>query len=426
MAADVGTVIRSARAAARLTQGQLGAACGYSSSAVSRIEAGSLRPGREALLQIAEALRIRPEELGLAPDPTSTRRPPMVGGPDLEEDAVRRRSMLAGMVGVGAALAGTPASAAAPPAPSGNPMGPLERALFAPETAAPLPLPRLGSVLSAAHREFTAAKYVALGQRLPGLLASAEATRDGASGRAREQAHGAVARSYVLATELALKQHADVAWVAADRALAAARASGDPVVVGEAARVLAITMRRAGRSGAAVDLLRRTAGSLDGAEGQAVGSTLLMTAAYTAACAGERSDALDLIGEAEQSVVRIPKLPGQELFTVDATPEQADLYWVGVHNALGTPDEAVGYAARIDARRLPTAERRARLGTDTARMWQQLGDHKRTFAALRLVEQAAPEEARRPALRAMTAGLMYGPVQLPGLREFAQRTGASV
>jgi hypothetical protein len=305
-------------------------------------------------------------------------------------------------------------------------MHPLERALFAPETAVPVPLPRLGSALSAAHREFTAAKYLALGQRLPGLLASAEATRDEASGRVREQAHGAVARGYVLATELALKGHADVAWVAADRALAAARASGDPVVVGEAARVLAITMRRAGRSSAAVELLRRTAASLAGVEGQAVGSTLLMTAAYTAACAGERSNALDLMGEAEQAVARIPKLPGQELFTVDATPEQTDLYWVGVHNALGTPDEAVRYAARIDPRRLPTAERRARLGTDTARMWQQLGDHKRTFAALRLVEQAAPEEVRRPALRAMTAGLVYGPAQMPGLREFAQRTGALV
>ncbi|WP_371493588.1 hypothetical protein OG871_38485 [Kitasatospora sp. NBC_00374] len=110
---------------------------------------------------------------------------------------------------------------------------------------------------------------------------------------------------------------------------------------------------------------------------------------------------------------------------MDATPAQADLYWIGVHNALGTPDEAVRYASRIAPAALPTAERRARLGTDTARMWQQLGDHRQTFAALRLVEQAAPEEAQRPALRAMTAGLLYGPVALPGLREFAQRTGAA-
>jgi transcriptional regulator with XRE-family HTH domain len=424
-ALEIGTVIRSARAAVRLTQAQLGAACGYSASAVSRIEAGSLRPGREALLRIAETLKMRPEALGVAPDHTRTGTAHRVDGPESEEDAVRRRSMLAGMMGVGAALAGMPAPAsAAPVVPAGDPVGPLERAMFTPEQLPPMTLPKLGASLSAAHREFTAARYSALGQRLPALLGAAESTRDQVSGRAREQAHGALARGYVLATELALKQHADLAWVAADRALAAARASGDPVVVGEAARVLAITMRRAGRSTAAVELLRRTAGSLDGREGLAVGSTLLMTAAYTAACAGQRGDALDLMGEAQQAVVQVPAAGGTELFTVDATPAQVNLYWVGVHNALGTPDEGVPYAARISPGGLPTAERRARLGTDTARMWQQLGDHRRTFAALRLVEQSAPEEVRRPALRAMTAGLLYGPTSLPGLREFAARTGA--
>lgn len=412
---EVSTVIRSARAAARLTQAQLGLACGYSASAISRIEGGKLEPGRESLLQIAAELSIPPERLGVA----------IVAGPESQEDAVRRRSMLAGMVGVGmgAALGGAPTASAAT-APTVDPAIGLERALFSPDAVPAVSLPRLGKALSVAHADFTAARYVSLGAHLPGLLGAAEATREASAGRAREQAHAAAARGYVLATELALKQHADVAWVAADRALTAARVSGDPVVVGEAARVLAITMRRAGRPGGAVDLLRRTAGSLDGREGLAVGATLLMTAAYTAACAGQRTDALDLMGEAEQAVAQVPRQPGIELFTVDATPAQAALYWIGVHNALGTPDEAVRYARSINPAVLPNAERRARLGTDTARMWQQLGDHRKTFAALRLVEQAAPEEARRPALRAMTAGLLYGPVQIPGLREFAQRTGA--
>jgi transcriptional regulator with XRE-family HTH domain len=411
---NMGTVIRAARAAARLTQAQLGLACGYSASAISRIEAGKLEPGREALLRIAAELGIPPERLGVA----------MVAGPECQEDAVRRRSMLAGMVGVGmgAALGSSPASAA--PVPAGDPAIGLERALFSPDAVPAVSLPRLGKALSAAHADFTAARYISLAQHLPGLLGAAEATREVSAGRAREQAHAAAARGYVLATELALKQHADVAWVAADRALTAARASGEPVVVGEAARVLAITMRRAGRPEGAVDLLRRTASSLEGREGAAVGATLLMTAAYTAACAGQRTDALDLMGEAEQAVARVPRQTSTELFTVDATPAQAALYWIGVHNALGTPDEAVKHARSVNPAVLPTAERRARLGTDTARMWQQLGDPKRTFAALRLVEQAAPEEVRRPALRAMTAGLLYGPVQLPGLREFAQRTGA--
>ncbi|MGW3052547.1 hypothetical protein [Kitasatospora sp. NPDC001175] len=191
--------------------------------------------------------------------------------------------------------------------------------------------------------------------------------------------------------------------------------------------MLAITMRRAGRTDAAIDLLRRIAQPLieqRGVEPRAVGASLLMTAAYTAACGHHRADALDLMACAEQTVTGLQTGPGQRLFTVDATSEQLHLYWIGVNNALGTPDEGVQHAARINPRALPTAERRARLGTDVARMWHQLDDPRRTFTALRMVEQAAPEEVRRPALRAMTADLLYRPAPLSGVREFARRTGA--
>ncbi|QNE73239.1 hypothetical protein F0344_00005 [Streptomyces finlayi] len=87
------------------------------------------------------------------------------------------------------------------------------------------------------------------------LIATAEATRDATSGRTRERAQAAVARAYVLATELTVKQHSEAAWATADRALIAARASGDPRPLSDATRVLAITIRRAGRSAAAVDFL---------------------------------------------------------------------------------------------------------------------------------------------------------------------------
>ncbi|MFF2898610.1 hypothetical protein [Streptomyces sp. NPDC057966] len=73
---------------------------------------------------------------------------------------------------------------------------------------------------------------------------------------------------------------------------------------------------------------------------------------------------------------------------------------------------------------LGNTERVARYLTDAARMWHQLGDGRRTFSALRAIERTAPEEVRRPALRTLTADLLYAPGSLPGLREFAVRTGA--
>ncbi|MFE1989730.1 hypothetical protein [Streptomyces mirabilis] len=57
-------------------------------------------------------------------------------------------------------------------------------------------------------------------------------------------------------------------------------------------------------------------------------------------------------------------------------------------------------------------------------MWHQLNNPRATYAALRGIEHQAPEEACRPAVRALTADLVYGSVALPGLKEYAVRTGA--
>ncbi|WP_051790735.1 hypothetical protein [Streptomyces sp. NRRL S-1022] len=151
-------------------------------------------------------------------------------------------------------------------------------------------------------------------------------------------------------------------------------------------------------------------------------TTLLLTGAYSAATGRDRSTALALLEEAEQETERHPAVPG--LFTVEATRTQVDVYQIGVLNALSTPDEAVTVAARLNLARMPTAKRRARAWTDVARTWNALGDGSQTFAALRQVEREAPQEVRRPSLRALTAGLLYGPTRIEGVREFAAPTGA--
>lgn len=416
---EIGALLRGARCAKRLTQAQVGEVCGYSASAVSRIESGKLSLDYSSLMRFAAFLEIPSDRLCASALPDIVNVATVAGeGRSDEEDAVRRRELLTGMVAAGAtaAVGAGPASAATPPD--------LELSLFRLPQAAPMPLPSLVRQVAVARRDFCATEYTRLGNVLPGLIASAEATRDASAGRAREEASVALARAYVLAAELATKQHSDAAWVAADRALAAARSSGIPVAVGEASRVLAIAMRRSGRSTAAVHLLTKEAADLDANRDHtgAVRTTLLLTGAYSAAAGRDRSTALTLLEEAEQEVDRRPAVPG--LFTVEATRTQVDVYRIGVLNVLGTPDEAVKVTAQLDVSHLPTPERRARAWTDVARMWNALGDGRQTFAALRQVEQEAPQEVRRPALRALTAGLLYGPAQVEGLREFAARTGA--
>ncbi|MFJ2170583.1 helix-turn-helix domain-containing protein [Streptomyces griseofuscus] len=416
--AEIGALLR-ARCSARLTQMQVGKACGYSASAVSRIESGRLRVDYPTLMRLATFLRIAPEQLRALAVPGMANVATVAGGcRSVEEDEVRRRELLTGAVAAGAtAVVGARPAAAAEPVD-------LEVALFRLPQVEPVPLPRLAGQVSAARRDFCATQYTRLRQTLPGLIAAATATRDVSTGQAREEADLVLAPSYVLAAELATKQHSDAAWVAADRALAAARRSGIPVAVGEASRQLAIAMRRSGRSTAAVHLLTKEADDLDAFRDHtgAVRTTLLLTGAYSAATGQDRSTALALLEEAEQEAGRHPAVPG--LFTVEATRTQVDAYRISVLNALGTPDEAVAVADRLEVDRMPTAERRARARTDVARMWNALGDGKQTFAALRRVEAEAPQAVRRPALRALTAGLLYGPTRIEGVREFAARTGA--
>jgi transcriptional regulator with XRE-family HTH domain len=420
-AREIGAELRAARCRLRLTQAQVGSSVGYSASAVSRIEAGRMRLELERLRAFANALSIPLDRLIRTSGPCGTMLGTVERSAD-EEDAVRRRSLLTGALAAGASALGAPPASAAPMA--SDPAAPLEDYLFRLPAAAPVPAARLAQEMASARADYCAGRYAALGHALPSLLAAATATREEASGHAREKASVVLARAYVLAAELALKQHSDAAWAAADRALTAARSSGHPVPVGESSRVLAITMRRSGNCPSAVRLLTREAEDLDSEQEQtaAVRTTLMLTAAYSAATGGDRSTALDLLDAAEEETSRREAPSG--LFTVDATHTQVDVYRIGAFNALGTPDEGVEVARRINIASMPTAERRARAWTDTARMWHALGDTRKTFAALQRVEQEAPQEARRPALRALTSNLLYAPVRVPGIRDFAARTGA--
>ncbi|MCB5170135.1 helix-turn-helix domain-containing protein [Streptomyces bambusae] len=418
---DLGAIFRSARHALRLKQEDVARAVGYSRSAISRIEGNRMRVDLDTRLRLAQVLRIPPEQvagfpLSAAPVIDTVGALPM---PD-KEDAMRRRNLL-GALAAGASAIALPGTAEARPAPVS-----FDDMLFRLPSTDPAPLRALASQAAAARTAFTAARYSDLGRALPGLLSAAEATRDAAVGRARQQANAILARAYVLACELAAKQHSDTAWVAADRALAAARASGMPIPVGEAARVLAITMRRSGNCSSAVSFLTTETAALDPAEERtaAVRTTLLLTAAYSAAAGGDRATALSLLDEADETVERWPQAPGG-LFTVEATKTQAAVYRIGVHTTLGTPDEAVEIARGLNIDLMPTAERRARAWTDTARMWHALGHGQQAFTALRHVEQEAAQEVRRPALRALTSNLLYGPTRVEGLREFAVRTGAA-
>jgi len=153
----------------------------------------------------------------------------------------------------------------------------------------------------------------------------------------------------VLASELALKANEDgIAWVAADRALPAARDSGDPAAIAAASRAVAMAMRRQGHYDGATAMLTSTALTLGAGHGNppprvlAAYGSLLCTAAYACAQNGNKSQASDLISEARAAADRMGSTrAGRSVFSA----ANVEVYQISIHTALGDSAGALTHAA---------------------------------------------------------------------------------
>lgn len=290
-----------------------------------------------------------------------------------------------------------------------------------PPWAAPVPGLSADDV-AAARRLFAVGAYTRLDEVLPLLLAAARSTEQGLAGAA--QAAGV----WVLASQLAVKQgRTEPAGTYAERAGAAARRSGDPVALAAAARAAATPLRRTGRTDEALHLLEEarahlTAGSRPTTAGLEAAGMAALTAAYTAAQAHRRAVAYEFAAQAEEITHHLARRPDAAGPRQELTVAQCALYRIGIHRHLGDVDTALAYATALQPAGLSTPERRARAGTDTARALLDANDLPGAFAQLRLVELAAPDEARRPAVRALTARIAEHRPALPGLADYARRT----
>ncbi|NJC71130.1 hypothetical protein HC031_15620 [Planosporangium thailandense] len=230
-----------------------------------------------------------------------------------------------------------------------------------------------------------------------------------------------------MATQLLIKLHDDgIAWSTADRAVQAARASGDPLITAEATRLAATVLRRGRHHDGAQRLVLQAAYQLDADTGltdsreTALYGQLLAAAAYTAAT--HRDTAWTLLGEAEDAVHRA------DLGANPFKPLDLAVYKISVARVLGDYGAAVDYARRVDPTRITAAERRARYWEDTALALHGRGRPAGAFQALLAAEHDTPQEVRyRPWAQHLTQALMSADTRggLPGIRDFAQRIGVA-
>jgi transcriptional regulator with XRE-family HTH domain len=406
---DAGALVRLGRTYRGWSQGELGRRIDCSASTVSRLEARTspdLATLRRAAHAVGMPTRVLAAAIGLDASPATT---VAALGPDsAEEDPLRRRTLLAavGLAAPSPLLAGVDDVLAATPAPTSSGAPPDGR-------------------LAKARLLFDAGQHGALARTLPGLIGDAHAA---ARATRTDLDYARLSACYGLFTKLLTKTgHYDRSRITADRATTFAELSGSALAMAAAARETSIVLRHQDRSEDASRLIhdaltRIEATGLKSAPQASAYAQLLCTTSYTAARAGDRTQALAMIEEATRAARRLPDtVPEGRLFAI--TPAAVTLYAVGIHWALGDAGTALETGRHLRDDQFPTAERRARKHTDFARAWWLLGKPEQTAQCLLSAHRRSAAEVReRPAIRKIVTGLAEQHRQVPGVRELAAAT----
>ena len=232
----------------------------------------------------------------------------------------------------------------------------------------------------------------------PGLLRDAIAITRIAEGRETARAHELLAFSYQAAASVLTKLgEADLAWIAAERGLAAAQNAGNLVVTGSLFRSVAHTLLATGRYRPAIQLVDRAAGVLGGELGQADGrmlsvyGSLFLTGAMAASRAEDRSTTHGFLQEAQEAADRL----GQDANHVWTAfgPTNVAIHRVNTAMELGDVQIALDLGPNVDTTELPT-ERRVRHALELARAYSARNLRDEGLAVLLSAEQIAPEQVR--------------------------------
>jgi hypothetical protein len=246
-------------------------------------------------------------------------------------------------------------------------------------------------------------RYIELGKLLPGLLTDAQLASKELARDDQAQALSATAHAYNT-TSSVLRRLGDneLALIAADRAVQAARTVDDPLLLAASAYRLANVFLPTGRLVDANEVALSAAAGLDrrpdaSRSHLAMWGSLLLTAALAAARQGDTSEAWELLGEGK-TAHRL----GAEHADLNTIFGPTSLAISGVQMAAELEDgrDVLRRAERVDPMRLPAhlIERRSHFLIDVARGHAYRADDATAVATLLEVERMAPEEVRYNAL----------------------------
>ncbi|MEV3949085.1 helix-turn-helix domain-containing protein [Streptomyces halstedii] len=262
----------------------------------------------------------------------------------------------------------------------------------------PIGLVELRRDISAAMDGYQAARYAWVADRLPELLASALAATRAHHGAKRDEAQRLLALAYQATAQVLGKVgEAELAWMAADRGLAAAQQSGDLAVTGSLLRSVMHCLTSTGRFDAALNLLEdaetllRPTDSESSGEQVAVYGALHLAGAMAAARAGDRNAVRDILGRADQAAQRLGA-DSNALWTAFG-PTNVAIHTVATAGELGDHQIAADLGQRVDTSGLPV-ERQVRHHLEIARALAARNRGDEALEVLLQAESLAPEQIR--------------------------------
>jgi hypothetical protein len=262
----------------------------------------------------------------------------------------------------------------------------------------PLPLDQLALRVRDVFDGYQQSRFGYVTAQAPGLLQSAVLAARTADGAATGRAHELLALSYQAAASVLTKLgEADLAWIAADRGLAAAQHSDNQVVLGSLFRSVAHTLLSTGRFKPAVQLVDRAAAVLSpglgtaGGEMLSVYGSLFLAGAMAASRAEDRSTTQDFLREAEESARRLGR-DANYLWTAFG-PTNVAIHRVNTAMELGDVQIALDIGPALDTSGLPT-ERRVRHALELARAYSARNRSDDGLAVVLDAERMAPEQVR--------------------------------
>jgi len=262
----------------------------------------------------------------------------------------------------------------------------------------PPKLSELSRGLESVFDAYQASRFGFAAGRAPLLLADAILASRAYDGAERSRANELLALSYQAAASVLTKLgESDLAWMAAERGLAAAQVTGNHTITGSLFRSVSFALLATGRFGPAMQLCESGAAYLQPHLGDQDGNllsvygTLLLAGSMAAARADDRATTRSYLDEAQATAHRLGA-DRNHLWTAFG-PTNVAIHRVNTAMELGDVQVALDLGPNLDTTAMPT-ERRVRHLLDVARAHNAAGSNDLAVSTVLDAERMAPEQVR--------------------------------